>query len=75
MQLVYGRILVLIGRRKPPHGIGLVVSNNEGGTWSDEQLPRDDSPIRDLGNPVATEVEPGRIFTAYSFTMDDGNGV
>ena len=27
-----------------------------------------------MGYPVATEVEPGRVFTAYYFTMDDGNG-
>ncbi|MCY4409795.1 MAG: sialidase family protein [Caldilineaceae bacterium] len=74
MQLADGRILVLFGRRKPPHGIGLIVSDDEGETWSDEQILRDDSPIRDLGYPVATEVEPGRIFTAYYFTMDDGNG-
>ena len=33
-----------------------------------------DGPTTDLGYPVATEAEPGRIFTAYYFTMDDGNG-
>ena len=72
--LVDGRVLVLFGRRKPPHGTGHIVSKDDGETWSDEQILRDDSPIRDLGYPVATEVEPGRIFTAYYFTMDDGNG-
>ena len=74
MQLADGRILVLFARRKTPRGIGLIVSNDECETWSDEQILRDDGPTTDMGYPVATEVEPGRIFTAYYFTMDDGNG-
>ena len=74
MQLADRRILVLFARRKTPRGIGLIVSNDEGETWSDEQILRDDGPTTDMGYPVATEVEPGRIFTAYYFTMNDGNG-
>ncbi|MXX27161.1 MAG: exo-alpha-sialidase [Caldilineaceae bacterium SB0668_bin_21] len=75
MQLADGRIVVLFGRRKIPRGIGMIVSEDEGETWSEEQILRDDCPTTDLGYPVATEVEPGRIFTAYYFTMDDGNGM
>ncbi|MEM7125637.1 MAG: sialidase family protein [Chloroflexota bacterium] len=74
MQLADGRILVLFARRKIPRGIGLILSEDDGETWSDEQILRDDGPTTDLGYPVATEVEPGRIFTAYYYTMDDGNG-
>lgn len=74
MKLADGRTLVLFARRKIPRGIGLIVSEDDGATWSDEQILRADAPITDLGYPVATEVEPGRIFTAYYFTKDDGNG-
>jgi len=74
MKLADGRTLVLFARRKIPRGIGLIVSEDDGATWSDEQILRADGPTTDLGYPVATEVEPGRIFTAYYFTMDDGNG-
>jgi len=75
MQRVDGRILVLFARRKIPRGIGMIISEDEGETWSDERILRDDCPTTDLGYPVATEVERGRIFTAYYFTMDDGNGM
>ena len=74
MRLADGRTVVLFGRRKIPRGIGLIVSEDDGATWSEEQIVRDDGPTTDLGYPVATEVGPGRIFTAYYFTRDDGNG-
>ena len=43
-----GRIVVLFGRRKPPHGIGLIVSEDDGKTWSNEIILRDDAPSSDL---------------------------
>jgi hypothetical protein len=73
MLLRDGRILVLFARRKAPLGIGGVVSEDEGQTWSQEFVLRDDANGTDLGYPVATELDDGRIFTAYYFTLDDGN--
>lgn len=73
LRLRDGRIVVLFGRRKPPFGLGLIVSEDEGATWSGEAVIRDDSAGPDLGYPVATQLEDGRIFTAYYFTRDDGN--
>jgi hypothetical protein len=67
-----GRIVVLFGRRKPPHGIGLIVSEDSGNTWSDEIVLRDDAPSSDVGYPVATELEDGRIFTAYYYNTEPG---
>jgi hypothetical protein len=67
-----GRVLVLFARRKPPFGIGGVVSEDQGRTWSQEFVIRDDGSTRDIGYPVATELEDGRIFTAYYFTVEDG---
>jgi hypothetical protein len=73
LRLADGRIIVLFARRKPPRGMGLIMSEDEGTTWSDEQILRDDGSTWDLGYPVATEVEPCRIFTAYYYTLNDGN--
>ena len=68
-----GRIVVLYGRRKPPYGMGGLVSEDEGKTWSQEFVLRDDANCGDLGYPVATELDDGRIFTAYYYNLDDGN--
>ena len=70
-----GRIVVLYGRRKPPYGIGGWVSDDEGATWSREFVVRDDANCSDLGYPVATELDDGRVFTTYYFNEDDGNKV
>jgi hypothetical protein len=72
MRLRDGRIVVIFGRRKPPTGIGLLVSEDDGVTWSAEAIIRDDGSGGDLSYPVATQLEDGRIFTAYYFMEDDG---
>ncbi len=68
-----GRIVVVFARRKPPSGIGVLVSEDDGATWSAEVTLRDDGSGGDLGYPVATQLDDGRIFTAYYFMQDDGN--
>ena len=68
-----GRIVLLYGRRKPPFGMGGLVSNDGGESWSQEFVLRDDANHSDLGYPVATQLDDGRIFTAYYYNMDDGN--
>ena len=73
LRLRDGRIVVLFARRKAPPGIGLLVSEDDGATWSAEAIVRDDGSGGDLGYPVATELDDGRIFTAYYFMEDDGN--
>jgi hypothetical protein len=67
-----GRIIVLFGRRKPPHGIGVIVSEDNGMTWSREEVLRSDAPSSDIGYPVATELEDGRIFVAYYYNDEPG---
>ena len=67
-----GRLIVLFGRRKPPHGIGVIVSEDSGRTWSREEILRDDAPSSDLGYPVATELDDGRIFVAYYYNDEVG---
>ena len=73
LQLRDGRIVVIFGRRKVPFGMGLIVSEDDGGTWSTEAVIRADASDWDLGYPVATQLDDGRIFTAYYFMEDDGN--
>ncbi len=74
LRLRDGRIVVLFGRRKQPFGMGLIVSEDDGATWSAEAVIRADASDWDLGYPVATQLDDGRIFTAYYFMEDDGNG-
>jgi hypothetical protein len=74
MLLHDGRILVLFARRKQPFGIGGILSDDEGMSWSQQFIIRDDASTPDIGYPVAVELEDGRIFTAYYYTLDDGNG-
>jgi len=78
-----GRIVVIFARRRAPAGIGGILSEDDGKTWSNEFIIRDDASgtdigIRDdasgtdIGYAVAVEVEDGRIFTAYYY-MVEGN--
>lgn len=71
--LADGRIVVVFGRRKPPFGIGCLISEDRGRTWSPECVIRSDGSSPDLGYPVATQLDDGRVFTAYYFTQEDGN--
>ena len=73
LQLRDGRIVVIFGRRQVPFGMGLIVSEDDGATWSTEAVIRADASDWDLGYPVATQLDDGRIFTAYYFMEDDGN--
>ena len=73
LQLSDGRIVVIFGRRKVPFGMGLIVSEDDGDTWSTEAVIRADASDWDLGYPVATQLDDGRIFTAYYYMEDDGN--
>jgi len=69
-----GRILVVFARRRMPGGIGGVVSADGGRTWSQEFVLRDDAKWWDLGYPVGCQLEDGRVFIAYYFNKEDGNG-
>ena len=73
LRLRDGRIVVVFDRRKHPGGIGLMVSEDEGASWSAEAVIRADASDWDLGYSVATELDDGRIFVAYYFMEDDGN--
>ena len=65
----------MFARRKPPHGIGLIVSEDNGRTWSREEVLRSDAPSSDMGYTVATELDDGRIFTAYYYNDESGGAL
>lgn len=74
MLLKDGSILVVFGRRRPPRGIGGVLSRDQGKTWSEEFVIRDDASTDDIGYPVGCQLDDGRIFAAYYYTVADGAG-
>ena len=69
-----GRIVIVFGRRRPPYGIGGVISDDLGETWSQEFVLRDDGASGDCGYPVITELDDDRIFTAYYIAVADSTG-
>jgi hypothetical protein len=83
-QLKDGRILILFARRiSPGMGIGAIISEDDGKTWSPDFILRDDAgtyrstKIRgnehqysDIGYPLAVQLEDGRVFTAYYYMLD-----
>jgi len=73
LRLRDGRIVVVFARREYPPSIAAIWSADDGKTWSDEAILRDDAQGSDMGYPVATELDDGRIFTAYYYQLDDGN--
>ncbi|MCP5144555.1 MAG: exo-alpha-sialidase [Gammaproteobacteria bacterium] len=67
-----GRLVVVYGYRLQNYGIRAVVSEDEGLTWGNELIVRDDGGSWDLGYPNAWEVEPGKIGCIYYFnSMND----
>lgn len=60
-----GALILTVGRRKPPYGQRAYVSYDEGKTWSDEYILRDDARDGDLGYPSTAELSDGSLITVY----------
>lgn len=60
-----GAIVLTYGYRHPGYGQRAVVSYDEGKTWSEDLVIRDDGPSSDLGYPCSIELDDGSIFTVY----------
>lgn len=67
-----GRIALTYGWRDEPYGIRAKLSSDEGVTWSDEIVLRDDGNSWDLGYPRTVQRADGNIVTVYYFNDRHG---
>lgn len=61
------RIAVTYGYRRSPYGIRARISADQGKTWGNEIILRDDGGEWDLGYPRTAEREDGKLVTVYYF--------
>ncbi|MEO8028616.1 MAG: sialidase family protein [Bryobacteraceae bacterium] len=67
LKLKDGRLAIAYGYRKPPFGLRGRVSKDQGKTWGDEIILRQDGGSWDLGYPRSALRPDGKIVTAYYF--------
>ena len=60
-----GTLILSVGWRSEPYGQRVYFSRDEGATWSEDFILRDDSPISDLGYPSTVELPDGSLLTVY----------
>lgn len=60
-----GKILCTYGVRKKPYRVCARVSFDDGNTWGDEIVLKDQSPHWDMGYPMSTQTKDGKIHTVY----------
>ena len=70
VRLPSGRIVVTYGYRKEPYGIRARFSDDEGVTWSEPVILRDDGGGTDLGYTRTILRPDGRLVTVYYFNVD-----
>ena len=68
VRLADGRLVVVYGYRAAPFGVRARTSDDEGRTWSDEIVLRDDSAGRDVGYPRTIVRPDGRLVSVYYIT-------
>lgn len=66
-----GRVVLIYGVRKPPFGMRARISADQGESWGEEIILRDDGGCPDLGYPRATLLPDGSVVSAYYFNEDD----
>ena len=70
VRLPDGRIVVSYGYRKEPFGIRARFSEDEGATWSEPVILREDGGGRDLGYPRMVLRPDGKLLTVYYYNLD-----
>jgi len=72
LRLKNGHILLTYGYRHKPFGIRACISTDNGQTWGNEYILRDDGLNSDIGYPMSIQLADGTIFTTYYFKTADG---
>ncbi|OVE78632.1 hypothetical protein BVY01_04885, partial [bacterium I07] len=67
IELEDGRLVLTYGYRRPPYGIRAIVSDDQGKSWGDEIILRDDGGNWDLGYPRTVQRSDGKLVTVYYF--------
>jgi hypothetical protein len=71
VRLIDGRLAAAYGYRSYPYGIRAKISTDEGKTWSDEIILRDDGGTWDLGYPRMMLRPDGKLVTIYYFNTPE----
>jgi BNR repeat-like domain len=66
-----GRLVLTYGYREPPFGIRAVFSEDEGRTWSEPFVLRDDGGSWDLGYTRTVQRPDGRLVTVYYYNLGE----
>ncbi|MFC1452938.1 sialidase family protein [Verrucomicrobiota bacterium] len=69
--LADGRVLLSRGYRREPFGVRVYLSEDEGGTWPNEIVLRDDGPDWDVGYPSTVQLDDERLLTVYYWHGQD----
>ena len=72
LRLRDGRLALVAGRRRPPFGIALYLSDDDGESWGPPVAVRDDLPDRDLGYPSMAQRADGDVVVVYYGRAADG---
>jgi len=67
IKLQDGRLCLTYGYRDVPYGIRAKLSEDDGETWGEEIILRDDGGNYDLGYPRTVQRSDGKIVTLYYF--------
>ncbi len=66
-----GRIVVTYGYRSSPQGTRAKISRDNGKTWADEIILRQDGRTWDLGYPQTIQRPDGKLVTIYYYTTEE----
>jgi hypothetical protein len=66
-----GRLCGIYGYRAPPFGMRAKVSSDNGHTWSEEIVLRDDARTWDIGYPKSVVRPDGQIVSTYYYTTEE----
>jgi hypothetical protein len=67
IRLADGRICLTYGHREEPYGMCTRLSEDNGATWGEEIVLRDDAGTADLGYPRSVQRPDGKILTVYYY--------